>query len=95
MRGAGATGQLVLRADSGFYCRKVLGTCRQQKVRFSVTARMNPDLQKAIAAIPEEAWTPIPYWSSTGTFGTDEQVQAIFGADVAEVPYVAFGKIGG
>ncbi|MDA8330357.1 MAG: hypothetical protein M0027_03975 [Candidatus Dormibacteraeota bacterium] len=42
--GSGATGQLVLRADSGFYGRKVLGPCRQQRVRFSVTARMNPDL---------------------------------------------------
>lgn len=94
VREAGATGQLVLRADSGFYGRKVLGTCRQQKVRFSVTARMNPALQKEIAAIPEEAWTPIPYWSSTGTLGTDEQGQSISGADVAEMPYVAFGKNG-
>ncbi len=37
---------------------------------------------------------PIPYWSSSGTFGEDEQGQLISGADVAEIPYTAFGKKG-
>ena len=37
---------------------------------------------------------PIPYWSSSGTFGEDEQGQPTSGADVAEVPYTAFGKKG-
>ncbi|MGH7642195.1 MAG: IS1380 family transposase [Candidatus Dormibacteria bacterium] len=94
VRQAGASGQLVMRADSGFYSRKVLGTCRGQGVQFSVTARMNPSLQKVIAKISEEAWTPIPYWSSTGTFGTDAEGLPVSGADVAEVPYQAFGKKG-
>ena len=94
VREAGATGQLVMRADSGFYSRKVVSACRRQGVRFSITARMNHSLQKLIAAIPEEFWTPIPYWSSTGTFGVDLVGQPISGADVAEVPYQAFGKPG-
>ena len=94
VREAGATGQLVMRADSGFYSRKVVSACRRQGVRFSITARMNHSLQKLIAAIPEEFWTPIPYWSSTGTFGVDLAGHPISGADVAEVPYQAFGKPG-
>ena len=94
VRAAGATGQLTLRADSGFYSNAVLTTCRRAGVRFSVTARLDKAVQRAIAAIPEEAWVPIPYWSSSGTFGEDEQGQPISGADVAEVPYIAFGKKG-
>jgi len=73
VRQAGATGQLTPRADSGFYSKVVLTTCRRAGVRFSVTARLDKAVQRAIAAIPEEAWVPIPYWSSSGTFGEDEQ----------------------
>ena len=94
MRAAGARGLLALRADSGFYSKAVLTTCRRAGVRFSVTARMDKAIQRAMAAIPEEAWVPIPYWSSSGTFGEDEQGQPTSGADVAEVPYTAFGKKG-
>lgn len=94
VRDAGATGQLTLRADSGFYSRAVLTACRNANVRFSVTARMDKAVQHAIASIPEETWVPIPYWSSNGTFGYDQHGQPISGADVAEVPYVAFGKQG-
>jgi hypothetical protein len=94
VRAAGARGLLALRADSGFYSKAVLTTCRRAGVRFSVTARMDKAIQRAMAAIPEEAWVPIPYWSSSGTFGEDEQGQPTSGADVAEVPYTAFGKKG-
>ena len=94
VRHAGATGQLTLRADSGFYSKAVLTACRRAGVRFSVTACLDKAVQRAIVAIPEEAWVPIPYWSSAGTFGEDEQGQPISGADVAEVPYTAFGKKG-
>lgn len=36
----------------------------------------------------------VPYWSSSGTLGEEEQGQPISGADVAEVPSIAFGKKG-
>ena len=94
VRQAGVTGPLVMRADSGFYSRNTIATCRKHGVRFSITARMTKDLYKVISAIPEEAWTPITYWSSTGTFGLDEQGEPISGADVAEIPYVTLGKKG-
>jgi hypothetical protein len=30
-------------------------------VRFSITLRMSKGIRSRIEAIPEEAWTPIPY----------------------------------
>ena len=51
---------------------------------------MNPSVRRAIAAIPEQAWTPIPYWSSEGTFGHDADGRPVSGADVAETAYTAF-----
>ncbi len=55
---------------------------------------MDADLQKAIAAVPEDVWAPIPYRSSTATLGTDKQAEPVCGADVAEVRDVVFGKNG-
>jgi hypothetical protein len=77
VRNAGATGRLTLRADSGFYAGTVVSACRRHNVAFSVTARKNTAIVRAIAAIPEDAWTPIPYWLDGG-------------ADVAETTYTAF-----
>jgi hypothetical protein len=87
---AGRQGTVTLRADSGFYSRKVIRACRRGNARFSVTVRMNPSVRRAIAAIPEHAWTPIPYWSSDGTFGQADDDTPISGADVAETGYTAF-----
>src|SRR5215204_6059180 len=81
VRAAGATGPLTLRADSGFYNRTVVAVCQRHQVRFSITAKMTKAVRKAIAAIPADAWTPIPYWLQDG-------------ADVAETSYRPFGKKG-
>ena len=62
VRYAGARGQLTLRADSGFYTHAVVAACRKLKVRFSITIRQRQSLRHLIEAIPEDAWTPIPYW---------------------------------
>jgi hypothetical protein len=77
VRDAGARGALTLRADSGFYAGAVVSACRRAGVAFSVTARKNTAIRAAIDAIPDEAWTPIPYWIDGG-------------ADVAETTYTAF-----
>ena len=77
MRYAGAKGQLTLRADSGFYTHAVVAVCRRTKVRFSITIRQRASLRNLIEAIPEEDWTPIPYWMEGA-------------ADVAETTYVPF-----
>jgi len=77
VRSAGATGQLTLRADSGFYAAEVVAVCRKMDVRFSITLRMHGHMRARIEAIPEEAWTPIPYWIDGG-------------ADIAEISYTPF-----
>ena len=61
VRYGGARGQVTLRADSGFYTHAVVA-CREMDVRFSITIRQRASLRDLIEAIPEAAWTPIPYW---------------------------------
>jgi hypothetical protein len=61
VRRAGASGPLVLRADSGFWSAKVLEACRRHRLRFSVTVRHTDKVRAAIATIDEAAWTPIDY----------------------------------
>ena len=77
VRYAGAKGQLTVRADSGFYTYAVVTVCRKTRVRFSITIRQRQSLHNLIEAIPEEDWTPIPYWMEGA-------------ADVAETTYVPF-----
>lgn len=43
--------------------------------------RQDKRIKAAIEAIPDDAWTPIPYWLST---------PEVSGADVAETPYTCF-----
>ena len=50
--------------------------CREMDVRFSITIRQHARLRELIEAIPEEDWTPVPYWIDGG-------------ADVAETTYRA------
>ncbi len=77
VRYAGATGQLTMRADSGFYNRAIVAACRKLSVRFSITVRQHASLRNLIEAIPEADWTPIPYWMEGA-------------ADVAETTYTPF-----
>ena len=77
VRHAGATGQLTVRADSGFYAHAIVAVCRDKDVRFSITARQHPRLRNIIEAIPEGNWTPISYWMEGA-------------ADVAETSYSPF-----
>ena len=62
VRRAGASGQLTARADSGFYAHALVAACREMDVRFSITVRQHKSLRDLIEAIPEEDWTPVPYW---------------------------------
>jgi hypothetical protein len=77
VRDAGASGQLTVRADSGFYAHALVAVCRAMGVRFSITVRGHRSVRRLIEAIPEGAWAPIPYWIDDG-------------ADVAETTYMPF-----
>jgi Transposase DDE domain group 1 len=61
IRRAGASGPLILRADSGFWAAKVLAACRRHGIQFSITVRQTKTVAAAIAAIPEHAWADIDY----------------------------------
>jgi hypothetical protein len=86
-RAAGVSGQVMVRADSGYYRRDVIAAALAAKAWFSVTVRMNPSVRQAIAAIPEQAWTTIKY--PNAIFDQDEQ-RWISEAEVAEIDFVAF-----
>ncbi len=85
--GLDGSGLVVLRADSAFYNHAVIATARRAKVRFSITARMNPTVSTAITGIDEDAWTPITYPNAVWD---DEEQRLISDAEIAEVPFVAF-----
>ena len=78
LRQAGAVGEIVLRADSGFYLHDVVTACRKNQVRFSIGARMIGGLRSLIEAIPEEQWSPIDYF--------------LPGAGVAEITFTPFDR---
>jgi hypothetical protein len=86
-RKAGATGVLVLRADSAYYGYDVIAAALRQHARFSVTARQDRAVRKAIAGIDPGAWTTIQY--TNAIFDEDSQ-QLISDAEVAEIGYTAF-----
>ena len=61
VRRAGAGGPLTLRCDSGFFSKYVVQACRDHDVRYSITVRQTPVVQRAIESIGEESWTAIDY----------------------------------
>src|SRR5271166_5145552 len=60
-RACGCTGTIVARLDSAFYAAGVIAAICRTGALFSVTARMDAKVTAAIAAIPDDAWTPIRY----------------------------------
>jgi hypothetical protein len=84
---AGATGVRVVRADSAFYRYDVIAAAVRHKSCFSITARQDPAVRKAIDTIGHDTWTPIKY--TNAIFDADQQ-RWISDAEVAEIPYTAF-----
>jgi len=86
-RAAGVKSQIMARADSAYYGHAFVGTAIRHQAWFSVTARMNPAVVKAITSIDDDAWTPISY--PNAVFDEAEQ-RWISDAEVAEVDFTAF-----
>ena len=76
VRYAGARGQLTVRADSGFYTHAIVVAAGWMSASPSPSAS-SASLRSLIEAIPEQDWTPIPYWMEGA-------------ADVAETSYTPF-----
>jgi hypothetical protein len=88
-RDCGCTGMVIVRMDSAYYNSAVIGAIRRHGARFSVTAPANSSVRAAIAAIPEENWTPIRYPQAIW----DDQLGCwISDAEVAETGYTAFAS---
>jgi hypothetical protein len=88
-REAGATGTIVVRADSAFYAGAFVAACRRAGAHFSVTVRMDPKIRRTITTLDEDAWIPIQYPNAI----FDEQTGTwISEAEIAEVPYTAFAS---
>lgn len=86
-RSAGATGELIVRADSAYYGHDVAAAAHRAGARFSVTARMNPAVTAAISRIPEQSWVPIRY---PNAIWDEDERRLVSDAEVAEIPFTAF-----
>ena len=86
-RAAGCTGIIVVRMDSAFYGSPACPAARRAGACFSVTARMDPKVRAAIAAIPDDAWTPIRY---PRAIWDDQLGRRVSDAQVADAEYAAF-----
>lgn len=85
--GPDGTGLVLVRADSAYYNHAVVAAARRGGARFSITARMDPAIRRAIATIDTDGWTPIRYPQAIW----DEEGQCwISDAEVAEVEFTAF-----
>src|SRR3954471_20486226 len=86
-RAAGATGQILVRGDSAYGNRAVVRACLRGNAEFSLVMTKNPAITRAIAAIPDTAWTPVRY---PGAVQDPDTGAWISDAEVAEVTYTAF-----
>lgn len=61
LRRAGATGDLIMRFDSGFWSNATIATLGRLEVGYTMGVRMVKSVVSAIAAIDEADWVPIDY----------------------------------
>jgi Transposase DDE domain group 1 len=61
VRRAGASGELTMRTDSGFWSATTIRACRRHRIRYSITVRQTKPIRAAIAAIDEQAWIDTVY----------------------------------
>ncbi len=87
VRTAGVTGQVMVRADSGYYRQDLIGAAIRAKAWFSVTARLDSAVKKAIAAIPEDDWVAIKY---PNAIWDEQERRWISSAHLAETTFTAF-----
>lgn len=66
VRRAGASGEIVLRADSGFWSYKTISRLEHHRIRYSIGVTLQPGVRVAIAEIAEAAWQPLAEYPATG-----------------------------
>ncbi|MEA3291756.1 MAG: IS1380 family transposase [Pseudomonadota bacterium] len=85
----GASQNILVRADSAYYTSQLVQKVTGAGARFSITARQNQSVTRAISRIPADAWTRIQYTQAIPDPDTGELVSA---AEVAEIEYTAFAS---
>ena len=88
-RDCGASGQILVRGDSAYGNRKVVAACLRAGAQFSLVMTRNAALDRAIAAIDDDAWTAVSY---PGAVRDPDTGAWISDAEVAEIPYTAFAS---
>lgn len=78
VRRAGAAGQILLRADSGFWNTKVIARLREHGCRHSIGVTMQRHICERIAQIPDDAWQAVPDYPDSGLC---ELAETTLGAD--------------
>jgi len=66
VRRAGAAGEILLRADSGFWNKKITAKLRAKGCLYSIGVRVTKPVAAAIEAIPEQAWLRLADYPETG-----------------------------
>jgi hypothetical protein len=66
VRRAGATGEILIRADSAFYSNKVIAYLEAKGLRYSIAVTIHKRIAERIAEIPESAWQPVADYPETG-----------------------------
>ena len=88
-RAAGARGKILVRGDCAYGTGPVTAACLKAGAQFSVVLVKNRAVTRAIATIPEHAWTPVHY---PGAVLDPDTGQLISDAEVAETRFTAFAS---
>jgi hypothetical protein len=86
-RRTGVKSQILVRADSGYYQQANIAAITKTGAWFSIGARQDPAVRRAITTIPEDAWVTISYPNAIRDPDTGELISE---AQVAEIEYTAF-----
>lgn len=89
LRSPEATGKPLVRADSAFYGHPTAAAAIRGGADVSITVRLDPKVKAAIAAIAEDAWTPIEYTDAIYDETTGKWISR---AEVAEIAFTAFSS---
>ena len=66
VRRAGSSGEILLRADSGFHNQKLRARLAAKGVLYSISVRLTAPITAAISVIYEQAWVPLADYPDTG-----------------------------
>jgi len=89
LRSPGATGMVLLRADSAYYGRPTVLAAVKAGADVSITVRQDAIIRTAIQSIDARAWTTIDYPQAVWDEATGAWISR---AEVAEVPFTAFSS---